>query len=251
VHELLEPTTYTSAMTAIGPGSRRIVWSVCIVGAATLAMTLLLAALFPRAMGPLPEGMRTPVVAFELARSAEEVERMFGPRDSAERASWAAAMDRGNVVDFAFMVLYGAYLALFAQTLRQLGARSRWLVLLAPVPALMDALENLELLRITSMLGHDFAAPLARLAWFTWSKWLLLALNMALWMRPLWRLGLLGRAAALSAGLTALMTAAALFVRGRAAELMGLGCALTMLLTWFVALQLLRRGAIGTTGATP
>jgi hypothetical protein len=194
--------------------------------------------------------MRTPVVAFELARSAEEVERMFGPRGSVERAAWAAAMDRGNVADFAFMVLYGAYLVLFSQLLLSVGARWRWMVLLAPLPALMDALENLQLLSITDKLGRDFAAPLARLAWFTWGKWLLLALNLALWIPSLWRLGLLARAAALSAGLTALATVVALLVRGRAAELMGLGCALTMLLTWFVALSLLRRQALATAASS-
>lgn len=224
--------------TSVPPSALR---RVCIVGALTLAMTLLLALLFPHAVGPLPEGMKTPVLAFELAHSSAEVERMFGGADSAERTSWVAAMDRANFADFAFMALYGAYLVLFSQLLLKLCAAPRWLLLVAPLPPLFDALENAQLLSITARLGGDYTAELARLAWFTWGKWLLLALTLSLWIRPLWRLGPLGRAPALSAGLTGLATLAALFVRGRAAELMAIGCAVTMLLTWVMALRLLRR----------
>ena len=214
-----------------------------IVGALLLAMTLLLGTLFPHRMGPLPEGMWTPVLAFELARSTEEVERMFGQQDSAERATWAAAMDRGNLADFGFMALYGAYLLLFSQTLLRLGARAHWMVLLAPLPPLFDALENWQLLSITDRLGGDHTALLSRLAWFTWGKWLLLALILTLWIRPLWRLGVLGRTAALCAGLTGMASLLALFVRGLAAELMAAGCAVTMIVTWVLVLRLLRRGA--------
>lgn len=215
----------------------------CIVGALLLAMTLLLGSLFPHAMGRLPDGMKTPVLAFELAHSAAEIERMFGPQDSAERTAWVTAMDRGNLVDFAFMVLYGAYLVLFSQALLRLGARSRWMVLLTPLPSLLDALENWQLLSITDRLGGDYAAPLTRLAWFTWGKWLLLALVLTLWIRPLWRLGALARVAALCAGLTGMLALLALFVRGLAAELMAAGCAVTMILSWVTALGLLRRSA--------
>lgn len=215
----------------------------CVAGALVLAITVLLGTLFPRTMGPLPDGMRTPVVAFELARSAEEVERMFGQQGSAERAAWAAAMDRGNLADFAFMVLYGAYLLLFSQALVKLGARARWMVLLAPLPPLVDVLENLQLLRITDRLGGDYALPLSRLAWFTWGKWLSLALILTLWIQPLWRLGALARTAALCAGLTGMLSLLALFVRGLAAELMAAGCAVTMIVTWVTALGLLRRSA--------
>src|SRR5262245_55997407 len=83
-----------------------VVW----LGALMLVGSAALQLVFPRAMGPLPEGLRTPVLALEIARSSAELDAMFGPAGSSERAEWVAAVDRGNVLDFGFIVLYGAFL---------------------------------------------------------------------------------------------------------------------------------------------
>jgi hypothetical protein len=200
-----------------------------------------LLALLPSSMGPLPEGMHTPILAFELARSAQEIETMFGPPASPERAAWVAAMNRGNLADYLFMALYGAYFWGFSRALAQNGLRTARLASrLALLPSLMDALENRQLWVIAQELGGQFDAPLLRLAWFTWSKWLLIALLLVLWIPSLWRLGMLARVSAIIAALTFVASAVAFFTRGSAAELMGLGTSVSLILTLFVLRGLLR-----------
>jgi hypothetical protein len=233
-------------MTALGSVERRAFARASMAGAASLVFTLLLMLLFPASMGPLPESMRTPILAFELARSTAEVETMFGPPGSAERAAWLVAMNRGNWADFVYMLLYGSYLVLFSRALAGLSARPSPLATrFAPLPALIDVLENVQLLSISSSLGGDYRAALARLHWFTWGKWLLIALVLLLWIPSLWRLSdshghKSARLAALSAGLTAVVTLLACFVRGLAAELMALGSAITLLLTLGLSVRLAR-----------
>jgi hypothetical protein len=211
-------------------------------------VALVLLAIFPTSMGPLPAGMKTPIVAFELARTSQEVELMFGPASSPERATWSAAMTRGNQADFLFMALYGLYFVLFSQALAAGYARSTRWSLLAALPALMDALENLQLFAIASRLGGSFEDVLPVLHWCTWGKWLSIALLLTLWIRPLSELGAFARTAALTAALTAVMSALAIFVRGMAAELMGLGVTMTLILTLIVSV---RRARTPTLPAAP
>src|SRR5215204_2684679 len=99
-------------------GLRALAWC----GAFLLVISGVLQAVFPRTMGPLPTGLRTPVLALEIARSAHELETMFGPAGSPERARWMAQVDRGNTIDFAFIGVYCAFL--IACTRALLGARA-------------------------------------------------------------------------------------------------------------------------------
>lgn len=187
-------------------------------------MAIAVVAVQPSSIGSLPSGISTPVVAFELARSTAEVERMFGAPGSLDRANWRAGMQHGVSLDAGLLLAYGLLLAGVA--LRQGTGRVRWLGTgLAVSAALLDALENRELLLILERLGGDYAAALARLAWFTWAKWLALGLYFAVLAPALWRGGKLMRVAAISGVAGALAAAIAFFVRGVAAEIMAGGIA--------------------------
>jgi hypothetical protein len=194
------------------------------------ALTLM----FPREMGTLPAGMRTPIIAFELARSRSEVEAMFGGPGEYERDMYKAQMDSGNRADFVFLVLYGMFFVAFSRALVERGGVAAKVgVRLAGIAASMDVIENIQLLAITNRLGGDYGSALSRLQWVTWLKWFAIALIVASWVPALW--ALVGRdrvSARTTAGFavfTTLMTVAAFLTRGVAAELMALGVALTML----------------------
>lgn len=195
------------------------------VGVLAIAITIGLIGLFPAHMGPLPAGMRTPIVAFELARTHEEVESMFGPPASPEREVWRRAMDLGNYADFAYLLVYGTFLVTFTRALAAPRAR---LAALAGIPSGMDVAENLQLLAITRALGGDYDEALRRLQLFTWGKWFAIAAVCAAWIPALWSRGKLGRAGAAFALFTLITTVTAFWARGVAAELMPVGVALTL-----------------------
>jgi hypothetical protein len=208
-------------------------------GLLSIATSIALVMLFPPRMGPLPDGMRTPILAFELARTRDEIETMFGAAAGPEREVWRHAMNAGNYADFAFMVIYGLFFFSFARALAAVSEHrslrfAPYLAVLAPV---MDVLENLQLLAITDSLGGDYAGALSRLQLFTWCKWIPIAILYACWIPALWGRGAVGRVGALLATLTALTTALALAMRGAAAELMALGSGLTVIAAVVVAFQ--------------
>jgi hypothetical protein len=220
------------------------------LGIVTLLLAAAITVTLPLRMGPLPAGMRTPIIAFELARTPAEVEAMFGAPDSAARRAWAAAMDRANRIDFAFMVAYAAYIVAFSRALAALGSTAaRASQPLAVLAVVFDALENMQLFTITARLGGDYIAALAALVWFTWLKWIALAVALACWAPCFARLGGLGRVAAASALLTLTVTAVALSLRGIFAELMALGVTITLVTTFIIAVQ--NRARDATTPGSP
>ena len=189
---------------------------VLIVFAAIAAWT------FPTRVGPLPGGMHTPGLAFELVRSPLEVETMFDGPQAPERAAWVRAFDRGNTVDFAVLVAYGAMLSLFARALRQrTGSRflhlSLWGAFIAPLD---DALENTRMLAITDLLGGDYTRELVTLRWFTWIKWTALALCLLGFAPSLFARGRWARMVSILCVLSFSLTLPALLVRGLFAEAM-------------------------------
>jgi hypothetical protein len=203
------------------------------VGVITLGVAVWLTLVFPREMGPLPSGIKTPIIAFELARSTAEVETMFGPVGSSERVAWTRAMDAGNQQDVVFLVVYGLFFLFFSRGLVELGGRSAGFGrVIALMPSVMDAIENMQLLAITQKVAaydKDYASELSSLALFTWAKWIGIALIFASWVPALWARGKIGRVTALLAVGTCASTLAAFFTRGVAAELMALGVGLTVL----------------------
>jgi hypothetical protein len=200
-----------------------------LLGIGAIGMTLFLSLIGPREVGALPEGFVTPVMAFEFAGSADEVMGMFAPDGS------AAAMDRVNRWDFLYMALYGLFLFAFALACAwQTGNRFFYIpAALALLIPFADALENVQLLRLTyqtTVGGGDMAGLLAQLRWFTWLKWGGLTVYfLLLW--PYFRgLGGRWRWIGVVGILPALLAIIAVFNRGLPNELMALAIGLMFIL---------------------
>lgn len=122
------------------------------------------------------------ILAFELARTPEELARVIGPNPpGADAQDVRAAMDRANRVDFAYMALYGAFIALACALAAQRRGR-RWLlagVALGALAALADLFENLVMLQLTQP-DADIVPLLDALRARTLLKWELLAATTAL-----------------------------------------------------------------------
>ena len=193
-----------------------------ILGLGAIAMTLVLALIGPRQIGPLPPGFITPVMAFEFAETPAEVLTMFQPTGA------AAAMDRVNRWDFLYMALYNGFLGMFAlAAARHSGRRFFYIpAALALVILAGDALENVQLLGLTyrtTLDGGSLDALLGRLRFYTWLKWgglALYGLLIAVYFRGLpgrWRW------VAPVVVLPAVLAVLALVARGLPHELMALG----------------------------
>lgn len=121
-----------------------------------------------------------PIVAFELARSAADLQAIFGGPDAACHNETIARMDSINWLDvLVFIPVYGTFLVSFF-----LGARSwniplaRLGVKLALIAIGADYIENLCLMRLTPQLDAS-SVWMAVLPWATGVKWLALALAAA------------------------------------------------------------------------
>jgi hypothetical protein len=144
------------------------------IGIAVIVMSIVLLSVFPSRSPSMPKGFFTPIIAFEFIESPEEVYRLFGEQNSRERQDMVRAMDRGNHLDFIYMLLYSSFLFAFSiQCSRELGVKIFYLgALLAVIVLAGDFLENLQLLGITSKLnGGTFEGELMALKIFTWQKW--------------------------------------------------------------------------------
>lgn len=217
-------------------GARRAFRGARIIGALLLLCAIAMMAMFPAEAGPLPRGFGSPVLAFELAASREEVEALFAQAGSHEREQLRRAMDRGNQLDFAFMVLYSALLAAVALGLARAGSpRLRMSALLAPLATAADALENVQLLAITRALGADYSEALSRLQVWTRVKWGCLALALV-WLVPaLYRGDRFDRGTAIVCALTGVAASAAAYQRAYFMELFALGVMLSFVGLWVVA----------------
>jgi hypothetical protein len=188
-----------------------------IVGGATAVIASVMIAAFPARAGQLAPGLRTPIIAFEFALTRSEVEALFGPAGSELRSTLVQRIDLGNQIDFAFMALYGAFLALAGFALS--SSRGRFVVPgIALLAAVCDALENLQLFTITGKLGGDYDDALSRLFVFTWLKWGALALALT-WLAPaLGGTSRTGRVVAVIATLAGTLAVGASFDRAHFAE---------------------------------
>lgn len=173
--------------------------------------------------GPLPRGFSSPILAFELAATRDEVETMFAADGSDEREALRQAMDRGNQIDYLFMLLYGAFLATvslgFARTHT---TKLLPVVALAPLAAAADAVENIQLLTITRALGGDYTTALDRLQVWTRVKWGALALALVCLAPALFRGNLLERMVGTLCALTGLTALAAIYQRAYCMEVFAL-----------------------------
>jgi hypothetical protein len=210
-----------------------------------LVLSVVLQLVFPRAMGPLPTGLRTPVLALEIARSPQELETMFGPAGSPEREHWVAQVDRGGAIDFAFIAIYGAFLiACMRAFVAARPPRMRIGIALALLACVADAIENASLFSITARLGGDYAGALSALTIATWVKWLSIATCLLLLSSALRQRGKCGAAAGWLSTAALPVTIGADMLRGVIAEIMLLVITLSFIAIWIEALRSLRRGTL-------
>jgi hypothetical protein len=215
-------------------------------GLLVLAVTLISVTQEPvRPCGNLPKNY-APIIAFELARSAADLEAIFGTQEPC-RATAVARVDAINLVDvLAYIPAYGVFMAFFF-----LGMRARHASLgtlgfrVAIVAALGDYLENLCLMSLTPQLDPG-SVWFALLPWATGVKWLGLgaaaAVAAALYVKSSGARALNGIAALICA-VAFVSTVAALAMPAKFGPAVGLGVALSWLIYLITATaELPRRG---------
>ncbi len=145
-----------------------------IIGILLIITSLILLKVFPSQAPKLPDGFFTPILAFEFAISRQEVENLFGEPQSEYRESMVAAMDLGNRLDYAYMILYSSFLFGFSITCARLNRNRRYYfaALVSILVLIGDAMENVQLFGITRKLAEgEFEMELQLLFYFTWLKW--------------------------------------------------------------------------------
>lgn len=201
-------------------------------GLLVLAVTLFSATQEPvRPCGNLPQNY-APIIAFELARSAADLDAIFGTQEPC-RSEVIQRIDAINLVDvLVYIPAYGVFMAFFF-----LGMRARHASLgtlgfrIAIIAALGDFAENACLMNLTPQLDPA-SLWFALLPWATGIKWLGLgvaaAIAAAIYVKStgarLWNL-----LAALMCAAAFLSTVAAMAVPSMFGPLVGLGVALSWL----------------------
>jgi hypothetical protein len=141
-------------------------------GLLVLAVTLFSATQAPvQPCGNLPQNY-APIIAFELARSAADLEAIFGTQEPC-RSEVIGRMDAINLVDvLVYIPVYGVFMASFFLGMRtrnpslgRLGFR------VAVVAALGDFAENACLMNLTPQLDPT-STWFTLLPWATGIKWL-------------------------------------------------------------------------------
>lgn len=223
--------------------ARRATWILRISGAVMLLFSVVALATFPAtpARRNLP-GFQSPIIGFELARTPEQIADLLGDPGTPQRAEYAARMDRGNRLDFVFMLAYASFHAAIALRLAALGRlrRSVLIVLLALAVdmALFDGLENRELLFVSKAApSPEMTASLARLHVFTILKWFMIFGSAALLEPFLWREPDWLRWSAPLFAIAAILGFMGLVARPSGIELGAYVIALAWLLTWVHAVR--------------
>jgi hypothetical protein len=141
-------------------------------GLLVLLVTLFSATQEPvRPCGNLPQNY-APIIAFELARSAQDLQAIFGTQEPC-RSAVVERMDAINLVDvLVYIPVYGLFMACFF-----LGMRARHASLgtlgfrIAVIAALGDFAENACLMNLTPQLDPT-STWFTLLPWATGIKWL-------------------------------------------------------------------------------
>lgn len=148
-------------------------WVGCI-GIVGIIIGLLIGPFFPKSAVKMPDGFKTPVLAFEFIQTTQEVYDLFGADDTPERQALVQAMDRGNNWDYIYMLGYSAFLAALALAIRKETGKTFFYIAAAVAVVILasDFFENRQLLQITAGLASgNFEDALSRLAVITWLKW--------------------------------------------------------------------------------
>jgi hypothetical protein len=154
-----------------------------ITGLLVIAFAIWLYVVFPAQAPYMPKGFSTPIIYFEFIQSPIEVDAFFGITEHGKAdETFVNQMDKGNHLDFIFMVLYSVFLFLFFRQLR-IESGKKWLfagMILSPIALFTDFMENIQLLGITANLeSGNFHNQLVHLKIYTWMKWASLAVIFA------------------------------------------------------------------------
>ena len=220
--------------------------SPAILGLCVICFSIVLLFVFPTDVPKLPDGFSTPIIAFEFAKTQEEVAGLFGPQNSREREDLVSAMNRGNALDYLYMILYTAFLFEIARAFRKTRDSLPPLAVMGLCVAVLvsDALENVVLFAITGKLATlDFESELRLLGFFTWAKWGGLALIFLLLIPLAFPFGKLGKTIASLSITCAVVAMAAFLHKGMANEIFSLNVALLFLLYFAFCLMQNRREA--------
>ncbi len=148
-------------------------------GIATVLLGLIMLFVFP-ASAELSAGFRTPIIAFEFAKTDADLSFLSGNGETSRLNR--EKMDAGHRWDMVFPFAYAGFVALL---LLQLATRGqRWLGLAIPVALLIipfDIWENTILLALTRALGNaeSIEMLLVELNLATWLKWGALGISIA------------------------------------------------------------------------
>ena len=214
-------------------------------GLLVLAVTLMSAAQPARPCGNLPQNY-TPIIAFELARSAADLEAIFGTQEPC-RSDLIERLDATNVMDvLVYIPAYGVFMAFFFLGMRARHASLGTLGLRVTLVAILgDYAENVCLMSLTPQLDPA-SIWFALLPWATALKWLGLgaaaAIAAAIYVKSsgarFWNL-----LAALMCIAAFVSTVAAMAVPSMFGPAVGLGVALS----WLVYLATAARGGTAPT----
>ena len=144
-----------------------------VAGLVILALTVMSALQSPvRPCGELREGY-APIVAFELARDAADLNALFGRPGDPCRAEVIERMDAINWIDvLVFIPVYGVFVAFFFAGMRASAPRlARLGVQITIIACLGDYAENTCPMQLTPALDAR-SIWLALLPWATGVKWL-------------------------------------------------------------------------------
>lgn len=190
------------------------------------ASVLLLLALIPMRMlnlsvqekGFQVKDFSSPVLQAEFHQSVEDVTDLYGTENTPARLERTQSMRLAHWYDNRFLALYSLALVLFAWSGFRLTRKGYFvaLIFLAILAACADWVENGALTDITLMLdsgGSNFEELLLRLQFFTWLKWMSLAVYFGSLIRFFQGASKLGR------------------FPNWAGIILALGCALTLLLS--------------------
>jgi len=141
-------------------------------GLATIFLGAILLGIFP-STAELAEGFRTPVIAFEFAKTESELSFLSGQSEISRLNR--EQMDAGHSTwDMVFPFAYSGFIAFLLLRIKKQGRSFIWLgVAFAVFIIPFDINENLTLLQITSALAGSSSIEtlLLQLHLATWLKW--------------------------------------------------------------------------------
>lgn len=232
----------TTPMNSLTPRTLTTFRAAALASPVMIALVVAMSFFYPSTLPSLPPGFFTPVLAMEFVTSQADAQAIFaGDLELVQRTQ------TGHLIDMAFALAYGAFLALanlgcwyWQRRLVNLAG-----VLLAVLAAAADCIENLQLLRVGDVLLGQAAAPDFGLLRICVSiKFASIALSMLCLVPPLWPHGWPGKGFALVSILLVPVALTALALANRpdthplleaVAILMGPGWIL--LLVWLIRIR--------------